>query len=49
LELLATSLELIFLVFSLAVVSQDLVFLSNQMREGTPSPPWLYMNHVEVI
>jgi hypothetical protein len=32
--LLATSLELIFSIFSLGVVSQDLVFLFNQMREG---------------
>jgi hypothetical protein len=31
---LVTSLELIFSVFSIGVVRQDLVFLFNQMREG---------------
>jgi hypothetical protein len=33
-ELLATSLELLFSVFNLGVVSQDLDFQFNQMREG---------------
>jgi hypothetical protein len=47
-ELLATFLKLIFSVFSLGVVSQDVVFLSNHMREGGWWPP-CYMNLVEVI
>jgi hypothetical protein len=39
-ELLATSLELLFSVFNLGVVSQDLDFQFNQMREGGQWPLW---------